>query len=92
MYAAAFRETIDVKSKGPRLEATVRAKQQGPRGWYAIAESGTVEGSITFSLKPPTWNDAHPEPRDVVVLTRLRKNNAGWRAERARFLHPADEQ
>lgn len=71
--------------------AMVTSLQQGRQGPYAVAKSDVVEGSITFSLSPPTWSEGEqPEPAHFVVLSGIRRMSAGWRASRARFYGPAD--
>jgi hypothetical protein len=66
----------------------------GKHGPYAVAESEELGFIlITFSLTPPVWNeDAWPEGGSIVVLSRVTKKRAGWRASTARFFKPADEK
>lgn len=64
---------------------------RGRHGPYAVAKSDEV-GLITFSLDSPVWEEEDwPDPGSYVVLTRVRKKRAGWRAQRGRFLDPSDE-
>ncbi len=64
----------------------------GKHGAYAVATSENIDGSITFLLKPPIWNEEVPEPGEVVLLEKVRKKQAGWKAKEARYLRPSDEQ
>lgn len=61
---------------------------------YAVAESPLVTGNITFTLTKDNsvWEEnSHPEIGTFVVLSELRKRDAGWRALKARYLQPSDE-
>jgi len=77
---------------------TVRAIVQkvvpeGDHGPFAVAEAEGLEGSTTFSLEPTVWQEEEwPEEGMIVVLGKLRKKRAGWRAKTGRFLQPSDEQ
>lgn len=74
------------------LTATVTSLRSGRFGPFAIASSDMVDGSVTFSLRQPVWDETRdPEPGDTVYLSTLRRTKAGWRALRGRFLKPADE-
>ncbi len=71
------------------VQKVVKKAKHGP---YAVATSEGVKGSITFSLGEGIWKEKSlPERGYVVLLNDLRKKRAGWRAEQARFLRPADE-
>ena len=73
--------------------AVVQAVIQGPHGPYVVATAKNLYGSVTFALARDVWQDSGvPEPGAEVVLTDLRRKQAGWRAYSARFLRPADEQ
>lgn len=64
----------------------------GRHGPYAIA---TVEslGSITFSLEGSVWDEEDvPEPGEIVMLSKLRKKRAGWKAMFGRRYRPSDEK
>ena len=64
---------------------------KGQHGPYAVAKGKELD-NITFSLKSPVWEEEDwPEPGMYVVLSRVRKKRAGWRANRGRFLKPSDE-
>jgi hypothetical protein len=70
---------------------------EGGHGSYAVAILKplvpTIEGSVTFSLQPPAWQEKdYPSQGQVVVLSNLKQKRAGWRAETARYTTPADEQ
>ncbi len=66
---------------------------EGDHGPFAVATSESIDGSITFSLEPTVWQeDEWPEEGMIVVLGKLRKKRAGWRAKSGRFLKPSDEQ
>jgi hypothetical protein len=79
----------------PRKEVTYRAKVQkiipnGKHGPYAVATSEKL--NFTFSLDEGVWGEEDwPEEGTYVVLSRVSKK-AGWRAGKARFLQPSDEQ
>ena len=80
---------MDNKSYTAVVQKTIVDGKHGP---YAVVELEKI-GSVTFSLQAPVWNDDRwPEEGDVVVLTRVRKKRAGWRAESGRFYEPSDEQ
>ena len=66
----------------------------GRHGPYAFAVSEGINAlKITFSLAEDVWKESEmPEEGMFVVLSQLRKKRGGWRAHRARFLTPADEQ
>ena len=67
----------------------------GLHGPYAVALfSGQQPDSyITFSLDSKVWKeDEWPETGVYVILSKIRKNSAGWRANHGRFLRPSDEQ
>ena len=54
---------------------------RGNHGPFAIASSEKIDSSITFSLEPTVWKeDEWPEEGTVVLLGKLRKKRAGWRA------------
>lgn len=64
------------------------------RNPYAIATAPGISGTITFSLGQimKVWQeDTWPEHGMQVVLGELRKKQ-GWRAFKARFLQPGDEE
>lgn len=64
----------------------------GRHGPYAVAKSPVI-GFITFSLDKEVWReDEWPEPGTYVVLSRVTKKRAGWRARSGRFFLPSDEQ
>lgn len=69
-----------------------RIVRQGRHGPYAVAKSTTL-GFITFSLDREVWReDEWPEPGTCVILSRVMKKRAGWRAKNGRFFLPSDEQ
>lgn len=64
----------------------------GRHGPYAIA---TVEGvgSVTFSLEEEVWDEEDfPEEGEIVVLSRLRKKRAGWKAMAGRRYRLSDQK
>lgn len=64
----------------------------GPHGPYAVARSSEL-GSITFALNQDVWPEEDwPEPGMIVMLSRVRKKRAGWRAKHGRFIEPSDEK
>jgi hypothetical protein len=65
----------------------------GKHGPYAVATAEGLTGSVTFSLDPSVWKESEwPERGMEVLLGKLRKKRAGWRAKEGRFLKPSDEQ
>lgn len=67
--------------------------KEGSHGAYAVATSSEIKGSITFSLGSDVWQeDNFPEAGMWIALFDLRRKRAGWRAFRARFFRPSDEQ
>lgn len=65
----------------------------GKHGPYAVAQSESFRRPITFLLKPPVWEeDQLPELGTYVVLSKLTKKRAGWRAQHGRFFKPDDEK
>ncbi len=70
----------------------------GPSGPYATAVAKGVDGTITFSLHPPTWNGTMaPPPGAAVFLSdiymhRVGNVEKGWRALSARLATPEDLQ
>ncbi len=76
-----------------QIKAIVQKVTKGKHGAYAVAKSKDIEGSITFSLDKNIWQEPDlPESGTVVVLSKLTKKRAGWRANRGRFLKPSDEE
>jgi len=65
---------------------------KGPHGPYGIARSEGIEGSITFSLNQPVWQNGNekPDPGTYVFLSGIYKKRAGWRASHARLVTPED--
>lgn len=74
------------------IQAIVQGVVDGRHGPYAVATSEGIRGSITFSLEEAVWEEEmRPEKGSVVLLAELQKKRGGWRAMRARFLRPSDE-
>ncbi|HJW97480.1 MAG TPA: hypothetical protein VJ485_04945 [archaeon] len=70
------------------VDKIVRNGRHGP---YAVASSDI--GPVTFSLERPVWlEEEWPERGIMVVLSDPRKKPAGWRAYKARFLRPDDQE
>ncbi len=64
----------------------------GRHGPYAVARSDSF-GKITFSLNNGVWKEEiRPEPGHYVILSKLTKKRAGWRATQGRFFTPSDEK
>ncbi len=77
--------------KEEKITAIVQSIIKGPHGKYAVASSRAISGSITFSLGKDVWEEAkEPEPGFFVVLSKVHKKRAGWRAYKARFLSLQD--
>ena len=65
----------------------------GKHGPYAIAVSDQMEGTISFSLDPPVWNESiMPTEKMEVILSDIIKAAGGWRAMSARFVRPTDSK
>ena len=72
------------------VQKTIEEGQHGP---FVVATSDQLKGSVTFSLDPEVWKEEErPENGTIVVLGKLQKKRAGWRAKSGRFLKPSDEQ
>jgi hypothetical protein len=72
------------------IQKVIPAGNHGP---FAVATSESIDSSITFSLEPTVWQeDEWPEQGMIVVLSKLRKKRAGWRAKTGRFFKPSDEK
>ncbi len=73
--------------------AVVQQVKKGHHGWYGIATANGISGSITFSLDAPVWEEEErPEAGTHVVLSGLIHKRAGWRARKARYMTPDDNQ
>lgn len=78
-------------------EEVVRAVVQriyldGKHGPYAVATTEELV-SITFSLDDSVWEgEDAPELGEVVLLSKLRKKRAGWKAMHGRRFRLSDEQ
>ncbi|HLD70429.1 MAG TPA: hypothetical protein VI937_00915 [Negativicutes bacterium] len=65
---------------------------EGEHGPYAVARSNQL-GIITFSLNRKVWQEEEwPEPGTCVILQKLFKKRAGWRANFGRLVQPEDQQ
>lgn len=79
------------------LEKTYQAVVQkvivnGKHGPYAVAECEETGRIITFSLDKESWKeDEWPGRGMFVMLSKLRKKRAGWRAHVGRFVTPSDD-
>jgi hypothetical protein len=79
----------DVRGYHSVVEKIIHDGKHGP---YAVARCEEL-GSITFSLDASVWQGSDwPEPGMCVVLSKMRKKRAGWRATYGRFMEPSDEQ
>lgn len=64
----------------------------GNHGPYAVGNSDDL-GFVTFSLGRKVWKEKiRPEPGTYVVLSKVTKKRAGWRAEHGRFFQPSDQR
>ena len=64
----------------------------GKHGPYAVAHDKDL-GPISFALTKPVWEEEErPELGTYVILSKLTKKRAGWRANHGRFLRPSDER
>jgi hypothetical protein len=83
-----------VKSaKRDEVVATVQRIFRGQKP-YAVTTAEGISGEVTFSLGPDAnvWQESDwPERGMKVVLGDLRKKRE-WRAFKARFLRPEDEE
>jgi len=67
--------------------------KEGKHGPFVVAQAKEIAGSVTFSLEPTVWQESEwPQVGEVVFLEKLRQKRAGWRAKKARFFRPCDEQ
>ena len=70
--------------------------QAGPKGPYATAVGEDIEGTITFSLEPPVWQETFYPPEGAgvflsgIYMHRAGSENKGWRATSARLVKPSD--
>lgn len=72
------------------VEKIVLDGQHGP---YAVTKCSELGVSITISLDKSVWEEKdYPEPGTYVVLSRLMRKRAGWRANHGRFVTPSDER
>lgn len=72
------------------VEKVVSGGNHGP---FAVAKGGSKLGSITFSLNESVWEEEDwPEAGTYVLVSRLRKKRSGWRAMKARYLRPEDDE
>lgn len=63
----------------------------GRHGPYVVVRVDDL-GVVTFSLNNKVWQEEDiPEPGTEVVLIKVIKKSAGWRALHSRFVTPADE-
>ena len=63
------------------------------RGPYVVTRCERFDDSVTFSLDKDTWSESEsPKPGTIVLLSKIVKKRAGWRANSVRLLEPADEQ
>ena len=75
------------------VRAVVQKIVKGKHGFYAVATTEKVDGSITFSFGRQCWKEKErPEKGIHVALNDLRMKRSGWRAHKARFWRPSDEQ
>lgn len=69
----------------------VREGKYGPY-FVSLSEQIGPESSVTCSLDPTVWVEAAwPQVNQVVVLSKLVRMQAGWRAMHGRNLRPSDE-
>lgn len=87
---------FDVSHESERRDVVIATVQSVVRDRYpyAIATAPGVSGTVTFSLGQDrkVWQEeVWPEHGMKVVLGELRKKQ-GWRAFKARFYRPSDEE
>lgn len=83
---------MQTKKDLPKKAIVTVPKREGHNGPFFEAECKDV-GKITVSLKGDVWKeDAQPEGGTTVVLWDIRRKRKGWRAYRARFFRPSDEE
>jgi hypothetical protein len=64
----------------------------GTHGPYAVAKHPKLVG-ITFSLRHPVWEEEiFPDEGSIVMLSKITRKRAGWRANSGRFFQPSDGQ
>jgi hypothetical protein len=75
------------KSYQAVVQKVIRKGRHGP---YVVTKC-TELGSVTFSLDPQVWQELQePDGGAFVMLSKIRRKRAGWRAEHARFMKPGD--
>lgn len=75
-----------------RRVVTEKIISKGRHGPYAVARDDEL-GVITFSLKPPVWQESsYPEPGTMVDVSNVHMKKAGWRALSACFVRPDEQQ
>lgn len=71
-----------------RQVVTEKVVLDGKHGPYAVGRDSKL-GVITFSLKPPVWQEGeYPETGTIVEVSDIQKKKAGWRAKSARIVRP----
>jgi len=67
--------------------------QDGRHGPYAVAYSEAAGKSLTFSLDSKVWQDDElPELGTWVMLSKITRKSAGWRAGCGRLFRLSDEK
>lgn len=78
-----------MKTNNHSYDCVVDRVEDGPHGLFAFAKRISDDLVITFSCKPPTWNEPHlPRPGDVVVCSDVHLRRSGWCAEKAEAKRP----
>lgn len=85
---------VEPRNKDDTCKAIVQTVIiNGKHGPFFVALCDQLQGSVTCSLDPTVWKSPdHPEEGEIVLLSKLRKKRAGWRAKAGRFFEPSDEQ
>lgn len=75
------------------VKAVVQKVVRDGKHPYVVAIPEQGGESITITLEKRVWRESEdPNPGEIVLLSKIRKNRRGWRAMRGRFLQPSDEQ
>ncbi len=74
------------------VNATVLSIQSGRHGRFVVAVAVGF-GSVTFALSKEVWGEEdEPSPGEIVMLSRLREMQKGWRAMKAWRNTPPQQQ
>lgn len=73
--------------------AVVDKVVSGKHGLYAVAHADQLDGSVTFLLKPPVWQESSLPERGIhVILSDVKMKDRGWRSDSVRYVRPSDRK